>query len=82
MALAYALNYIEINNLAQLTNYGEYLEKHPPMFEVEIWENSAWSCSHGLERWNSNCGCNSSVTQPGTRIGGFRCVRHWIGFVT
>src|SRR5262249_26460382 len=64
MALAYALNYIEANNLAQLTNYGEYLEKHPPMYEAEIWERSAWSCSHGLERWNSDCGCNSG-SQPG-----------------
>src|SRR5215472_3712816 len=59
MALAYALHHIESNKLAQLTNYGEYLEKHPATFEAEIWENSAWSCSHGLERWNNNCGCNS-----------------------
>src|SRR5213078_587697 len=29
MALAYALHYIESNKLARLTNYGEYLEKHP-----------------------------------------------------
>ncbi len=34
MALAYALDYLENHNLARLTNYGEYLEKHPPAFEV------------------------------------------------
>ena len=59
MALASALNYIESNELAQLTNYGEYLERHPPIHRVEIFENSSWSCVHGIERWRSNCGCNS-----------------------
>jgi len=59
MGLASALDYIESNKLAQLTNYGEYLERHPPIHRVEIFENSSWSCVHGVERWRSNCGCNS-----------------------
>jgi alpha-amylase/alpha-mannosidase (GH57 family) len=64
MALAYALNYIESNGLARLTNYGEYLEKYPPTHEVQIFENSSWSCIHGIERWKGNCGCNSGM-HPG-----------------
>ena len=59
MALAYALNTIESNQLAQLTNYGEYLERHPPTHQADIIEKTSWSCFHGIDRWWSNCGCNS-----------------------
>jgi len=59
MALAYALEHIESNHLAKITNYGEYLEKHPPEHEVGIVENTAWSCAHGVGRWSTDCGCNS-----------------------
>lgn len=60
MALSYALRYIEENKLAKITNYGEFLEKFPPTHEVEIFEDTSWSCAHGIGRWKEDCGCHIS----------------------
>ncbi len=57
MALCYALRQIEANGWATLTNYAEYLGAHPPADEVELVENSSWSCVHGVDRWREDCGC-------------------------
>lgn len=65
MALAYCLHHIRENELAKVTIYAEYLEKFPPTHEVQIVENSSWSCVHGLERWKSNCGCCADQSLSG-----------------
>jgi alpha-amylase/alpha-mannosidase (GH57 family) len=69
MALAYALQLITAGRVddsqsAKLTNYGEHLQSHPPTHEVQIAERTSWSCSHGVERWRSDCGCNTGAS-PG-----------------
>jgi alpha-amylase/alpha-mannosidase (GH57 family) len=61
MALAYCLRHIERNKLAEITVYADYLERFPPRHEVEIAENTAWSCAHGVERWRSDCGDSSGA---------------------
>jgi len=66
MALAYCLERVRRDSLAQLTVYGQYLERFPPEYEVRIYENSSWSCVHGVERWRADCGCNSGG-KPGWR---------------
>jgi alpha-amylase/alpha-mannosidase (GH57 family) len=61
MALAYCLNHVEDEELAEITVYGEFLEKYPATWEVEIAEKTSWSCFHGVERWRSDCGCNTGM---------------------
>jgi alpha-amylase/alpha-mannosidase (GH57 family) len=57
MALAAAVRQLESSGDVTLTNYGAFLAAHPPTQEIEILERSSWSCSHGVERWRSDCGC-------------------------
>ena len=40
-----------------VTNFGHYLSLHLPTWEVELKPVTAWSCSHGVDRWQDDCGC-------------------------
>ncbi|MBU6495301.1 MAG: DUF3536 domain-containing protein [Acidobacteria bacterium] len=57
------------------TSLGEWLESHDPVDEVELQPVSAWSCAHGVERWNSDCGCVTGE-RPGYDLAWRRPLRH------
>jgi len=45
----------------ELTNFSAFLRDHKSEDLVEINENTAWSCPHGVGRWKENCGCRHNV---------------------
>jgi alpha-amylase/alpha-mannosidase (GH57 family) len=66
LGLAYAL-FVEADRCGlEVTNYGAYLDSHPPQDDVKVrsGEGSSWSCTHGVGRWKRDCGC-STGGEPG-----------------
>ena len=43
----------------QVTTLGVHLCQNPPQAELQVIENTAWSCSHWLDRWVVGCACTS-----------------------
>lgn len=69
LCLAHALEFEAKKAGFWITNYGEYLDRHPPELEVKIdngpeGEGSSWSCIHGVGRWSRDCGCHTGG-EPG-----------------
>ncbi len=42
-----------------VSNFAHYLSLAEPTWEVELKPVTAWSCSHGVDRWQDDCGCAS-----------------------
>jgi alpha-amylase/alpha-mannosidase (GH57 family) len=64
MALAYALEEGFSSRGFEVINYGAFLKRFPPVYEVEIdegpkGEGTSWSCAHGVGRWKEDCGCST-----------------------
>ncbi len=66
--LAYALEVEAPLRGLWVTNYGEFLDHHQPVVEVEIkkgpdGQGTAWSCAHGVGRWSRDCGCRTGAQE-------------------
>lgn len=57
--LALTLDLLEADGIPA-TDPARFLALFPPPHEVRIRENTAWSCEHGLGRWEKDCGCRSA----------------------
>lgn len=55
--LAFAFTNEFPNRNWTVTNYAHYLSINPPTWEVVLKPVTAWSCSHGVDRWQDDCGC-------------------------
>jgi len=41
----------------ELTSLGVFLDRHAPTSDLAIRQNTAWSCSHHMDRWAIGCAC-------------------------
>jgi alpha-amylase/alpha-mannosidase (GH57 family) len=57
MAFAYALDRIRREGKVAILNPAAFRRVAPPTHEVEVVEDSSWSCAHGVARWREDCGC-------------------------
>ncbi|MCI0474018.1 MAG: DUF3536 domain-containing protein, partial [Ignavibacteria bacterium] len=60
--IAFLLDEYAVKRGYKIVNFGEYLSKHKPEYEVlpdngPRNEGTSWSCIHGVGRWKRNCGC-------------------------
>ena len=59
MALSYVLKIKAESEGFKITNYAEYLENYKSDYDVDIKQESSWSCFHGVGRWKEDCGCST-----------------------
>jgi alpha-amylase/alpha-mannosidase (GH57 family) len=69
MALSYLIDVAAPARDITMTNFSAYLDSFKPQSEVRIkpGEGTAWSCSHGVGRWKSDCGCNTGAPDGWTQ---------------
>ncbi len=63
MALAHVLELAAAAGFV-VENFASFLARYPATTPVELVEPTSWSCAHGVERWQSNCGCRMDMSLP------------------
>ncbi len=57
MALAAAIDTVARTPSVRLENFASVVARSPHHHRAHLVSPSSWSCSHGVERWRSACGC-------------------------
>ena len=73
MALSWCLDRIESTSPGTLTNYGEYLARHPPEREIEIVDRTSWSAPTASADGMMGAPVHQEDIPDGTTIGGGPC---------
>ncbi len=55
--LHWLLTYEALSAGYEVTTLARYAQAVEPIGEIELVENTAWSCNHGLARWATGCAC-------------------------
>ncbi len=57
MALARAFRIVAEREDVRIENFASFLARNPPREDAVVVSPTSWSCTHGVERWRSECGC-------------------------
>lgn len=57
MALARAFRFLADRDDVVVENFASFIARHPASEDAVLVAPSSWSCTHGVERWRSACGC-------------------------
>jgi alpha-amylase/alpha-mannosidase (GH57 family) len=63
MALARALRVIGEREDVRIENFASFVARNPPVDDAVLVSPSSWSCTHGVDRWRSECGCRLTPSE-------------------